>query len=82
MEWREIVDEANDLKDLENLTTMQALRTCGLLKYWLILGMKTLVDLMTWLVRTWNFQEQCFMIKHHHITIGIDGAYFLTGLSR
>ena len=41
MEWRERENEANDLAALENLATMQALRTCGLLKHWLIPRMKS-----------------------------------------
>lgn len=54
MDWREREHEANDLAALGDLATMHALRTCGFLKYWLIYGMKAEVDLITWMVRTWN----------------------------
>jgi len=81
MEWREREHEANDLVALADPATMQALRTCGLLKYWLIPGMKAQLDLMTWLVRTWNVQEQCFVIKDHRVTIDADDIYLLTALS-
>jgi len=36
---------------------------------------------MTWLVRTWNVQEQCFVISDYNLTIDVDDIYCLTGLS-
>lgn len=80
MEWREREHESNDLEALADPAIMQALRTCGLLKYWLIPGVKAQPDLMTWLIRNWNVQEQCFVIGDHRITIDVDDIYFLTGL--
>lgn len=36
---------------------------------------------MTWLMRTWNVYELCFVIVDHRLTIDVDDIYFLTGLS-
>lgn len=37
MEWREREHESQDSVALDDPTTMQALRNCGLYKYWIIL---------------------------------------------
>jgi len=52
MECREREHEAIDLATLGDPTTLQSLRTYGLLKIWLFPRMKARVDLITWLVRT------------------------------
>jgi len=45
------------------------------------LGMKSQVDLLACLVRAWNVQEQCFLIRDQRLTIDVDDIYFLTGIS-
>jgi len=58
MEWREREHEDQDSVALDDPNTFQALRNHSLYKYWIILGMKAHVELMTWLVRTWDFLIQ------------------------
>ena len=62
--------------------TMQALRACGLYKFWAIQGMRAQVDLLMWLVNRWNVQDQCFIIGSHRLEIELEDIYFLTGFSK
>lgn len=48
---REREHEAQDVEAFNEPTKLQALRNCGMLKYFMISGMKAQVDLLTWLVR-------------------------------
>ena len=62
--------------------TQQALRACGLYKFWAISGMRAQVELLTWLVNRWNMQDQCFFIGGHQLKIELEDIYFLTSLSK
>ena len=44
--------------------------------------MKAQVELMTWLVNTWDVQDQCFIIGDHRLEIELEDIYFLTGFSK
>ena len=80
--WREREHEDMDDTATLHLPTMQALRACGLYKFWAIQGMRAQVDLLIWLVNKWNVQDQCFFVGGHQLEIELDDIYFLTGLSK
>ena len=44
--------------------------------------MKAQVEMMTWLVNTWDVQDHCFIIGGHWLEIELEDIYFLTVLSR
>ena len=59
--WREREHEDVDDDVMLHFPTMQALRACGIYKFWAIQGMRAQVELLTWLVNRWNVQDQCFI---------------------
>ena len=80
--WREREHEDVDDVAMLHFPTMQALRACGLYKFWAIQGMREQVDLLTGLVNSWNVQDQRFIIGGHQLEIELEDIYFLTGLSK
>lgn len=46
--------------------------------FFTIPGMKAQLDLLEWMVRKWNVQEECFVIEDHRLTIDADDIYFLS----
>ena len=78
--WREREHEDVDDTTMLHFPTMQALRSCGLYKFWAIRGMRAQVDLLTWLVKRWNVQDQCFMIGGHQLEIEPKDIFFFTVL--
>ena len=55
--WQEREHEEVDEATMNHPGTLQALRACGLYKFWAIQGMRAQVDLLTWLVNKWDVQE-------------------------
>jgi len=62
--------------------TIRALRDCGLLKYFKLLGMRQKIELLEFLVWAWDLTIEAFHIKNQVVPITIEDVYFLTGLSR
>ena len=71
-----------DNEAMDNPATMCALKNYGLYKFWEIQGIKSQVELLTWLVNAWYMQDQCFIIGDHRLEIELKDIYFLTGLSQ
>jgi len=74
-------------KDVDQATvihppSIQALRACGLFKFWAIPSMRSQVDFLQWLVNKWRTQDQCFIIGGHRLKIKAKDIYFLTGLPK
>jgi hypothetical protein len=82
LEWREQEHEEDNVNAKNHPPTIDALRDCGLLKYFRISGMKAQVRLLEFLVRMWDPDQQVFNVGSHTLSIDIEDIYFLTGLSR
>ena len=67
---------------LNDPSTIEALRDCGLLKYFMLFGMRQQLELLQFLVHSWDPTEQVFHIWDKVLPILIDDIYFLTRLSR
>ena len=61
--------------------TIEALRNCGLLKYFWIPRMKAHVQLLEYIIDTWDPDQENFLVGVHILPIEIKGIYFFTGLS-
>ena len=68
-----------DLATLNHQPSIDALKACGLYKFWAIPGMRAQVDFLQWLVDRWSIQDQCFFIGGHQLEIEPADIYFLTG---
>ena len=58
MEWSVIEHDKKDVEAINDLEKLQALRFCGLYKFWMITRMKSQLDILTWMVRAWDGHEQ------------------------
>ena len=78
--WREREHEEQDMIDLNDSSTVRALRYCGLLKYFKLSGMRQQIELLEFLVRAWDPMIEAFHIKNQVVPIIFEDVYFLIGL--
>jgi hypothetical protein len=81
LEWREREHEDDDFMDLNDPGTINALRQCGLLKFFKIQGMRAQLRLLEYLVHMWDVNQQVFHVGVHVLSLDIEDIYFLMGLS-
>lgn len=85
LEWRERererLHEAYDLIVAIDANTMLAFRECELANFLIILGMRAPLELLDYLVRRWDVNEQNFQIGSRTLIIEVEDIYFLIGLS-
>jgi len=79
---REREHEEKDMISLNDQGIVDALRNCGLLKYFRLSSMRQQIELLQYLVFSWNPTDQVFHIRGKMILFTIDDIYFLTGLLR
>ena len=82
LEWRE-----REHKDAEeavhgDLMAQQALRTCGLYKFWCLGSLRAKPRLLEMLVDYWDLKSKSFHINGMSLSIEIEDIYFIIGLSR
>ena len=80
--WREREHEEQDMISLNNQGTVEALRNCGLLKYFRLCSMWQQIELLQFLVCSWDPTDHAFHIRDKVIPFTIDDIYFLIGLLR
>ena len=57
IEWKEKEHETKDMTSLHDPNTIEALRNCGLLKYFSTQGMRKQVLLLECLINMWDANE-------------------------
>ena len=57
LDWREREHEDVDLAAINHQPSIDALKACGLYKFWAIPGMRAQVDFLQWLVDRWSIQD-------------------------
>ena len=82
LEWRE--REHGDVEEAvrADLMAQQALRACGLYKFWYLGGLRAKPGLLHMLVDYWDPNSKSFQIDRIFLTIEVEDIYFITGLSR
>jgi hypothetical protein len=61
IEWKECEHELDDIAALQNPQTRDALRNCGLLKYFKLQKMKKEVLLLEYLIGLWDDVRTCIL---------------------
>ena len=81
LEWRERenVDVEEALQG--DLMAQQALRACGLYKFWCLSILRAKPRLLQLLVDYWNPESETFQIDGMSLSIEVEDIYFITGLS-
>ena len=82
LEWRE--REHEDVEEVVwgDLMAQQALRVCGLYKFWCLGGLRAKPRLLQMLVDYWDSDSESFHIDGMSLTIEVEDIYFITGLSQ
>ena len=60
----------------------QALRACGLYRFWCLGGLRVKPRLLQMLVDYWDLDSESFQIDGMSLSIEVKDIYFITGLSR
>ena len=81
LEWRE--RENGDVEEAAqgDLMAQQALRACGLYKFWCLGSLRAKPRLLQMLVDYWDLESESFDIDGMSLSIEIEDIYFITGLS-
>jgi len=80
--WREREHTAVDDEVMNDPSALDALRGCGLLKFFKLPNMKANTRLLEMLLDYWHIEEDAFMIDQMPLRIEVEDIYFITGLSR
>ena len=80
--WKERENEVPYFQVVSDPTTIEALLNRGLLKYFIVPGMKFYVCLLEYIIGMWDPDQQHFVVGIHSLPIEIEDIYFLTELSR
>jgi len=80
--WREREHDAVDREVMNDPQALDALRGCGLLKFFKLPNMKGNVRLLEKLISYWDVDEEAFMIDQMPLRVEVEDIYFITGLSR
>jgi hypothetical protein len=82
LEWRECEHEEDDIMYLNDMGIVNALRQCGVLKFFKVQGMRAQQRLLEYLVHMWDSKQQVVHVGVHVLSLDIEDIYFLIGLSR
>ena len=82
LEWREREHGEVEEAVRADLMAQQALRACGLYKFWCLGGLRAKPRLLQMLVDYWDPDSESFQIDGMSLTIEVEDIYFITGLSR
>ena len=82
LEWRRREHGEVEEAVRADLMAQQALRACGLYKFWCLGGLRTKPRLLRMLVDYWDPDSESFQIDGMSLTIEVEDIYFITRLSR
>ena len=82
LEWREREHEDVEESIQGDLMAQQALRACGLYKFWCLGGLRGKPRLLQMLVDYWDPDSKSFQIDGMSLTIEVEDIYFIIILSR
>ena len=70
--WKEREHETFNVKVANDPPTVEALRKCGLLKYFCVPGMKAHIRLFEYMINMWDPDQEHFLIGVHIFPIEIE----------
>ena len=82
IEWKEREHGEEDEQAMENETCMNALKNCGLNKFFLTPCLRAQPELLQYLISIWDENEQVFKLRDQVLELEVSDVYFITGLSR
>ena len=82
IEWKEREHGEEDEMAMENEACMNALRNCGLKKFFLRPCLQAQPELLQYLVSIWDENEEVFKLRDQVLALEVSDVYFITKLSR
>ena len=82
VDWKEREHEDVDTQALNDPNCLNTLRNCGLLKFFLTLGMRVQPELLRYLISLWDINREIFIIGDHELELETSDIYFITRLSQ
>lgn len=82
VEWKEREHDDVDALALEDEGCMNALRDCGLKKFFLTPYLRAQPELLQFIVDLWDVDDQVFHLRDQVLELDVSDVYFITGLSR
>ena len=77
IEWRKRKHEEIDAVVGRDARAQQALKICGLYKFWALKGMRAQVRLLQMLVNYWDPETEAFNVDGELLRIEVDNIYFI-----
>jgi len=82
VEWKEREHDIVDASAIEDEGCMNALRDCGLKKFFLTSYMRSQPELLQFIIDAWDVDDQVFRLRNQTLELEVSDVYFITGLSR
>lgn len=79
--WHEREHATVDKEVMNSPEALDALRGCGLLKFFKLPNMKENTRLLEMFIDYWDVEEEAFMIVQMSLRVEVEDIYFITGLS-
>ena len=81
IEWKEREHNEEDELVMENEQCMNALRNCGLNKFFLTTCLRAQSKLLQYLISIWDEEEEKFKLRDQVLELEVSDFYFLTRFS-
>lgn len=82
VDWEEREHEDIDTQAIADPNCLYALRNCGLLKFFLTLGLRGQLKLMWYLITHWDVNQEIFIIGDQELELETSDICFITRLSQ
>ena len=82
IKWKERDHWEEDELAMENEACMNALKNCGLKKFFLTPCLRAQPELLQYLVSIWDENEEVFKLRDQVLELEVSDVYFITRLSR
>ena len=80
--WKEQEHDIVDASAIEDEGCMNALRDCGLKKYFLTSSLRAQPELLQFIIDAWDVDNLVFRLRNQTLELEVSDVYFITGLSR
>lgn len=82
VQWKEREHDSVDALAIEDEACMNALRDCGLKKFFLTPYLRAQPKLLQYIVDLWDVNNQVCQLRDQVLEMDVSNVYFITGLSR
>jgi len=81
VDWKEREHKYVDTQVMNDPNCLNSLKDCGILKFFLTLGMQAQPELLQYLISLWDINREIFIVGDQELELETSDIYFMTGLS-